>query len=1263
MSWWKKVLRTLGKALLLFLVAAFTLIVFFPGLFTKYLQTYANRKYLIPMGLRVSYSGFEGDPFGAIQFQDIKIATRDGDIAVRAKDAHLKIDFLRLLRRDLSFDEIFVSSLHVELPPADSSTAGDKLEVNELPWVSVRNLTIEEGNVTQGETDFWFRVVGHLDLTDVITLDDARIELAHPQLPDTLSLLADLLTFDGSRFKVSNGDLSYRDNRIALGGSIQVIPEVDLDLLVQSDHFQRPTALPEWLDIYSVEGRLLGNPKSLECRLSLGLDVQGRPLDKADVHFSLSDEGIRLHRGLFAMGPQRVEIRGDVDLGRSVSLEADFQQAQLNELLPSVPDFILDGTAGIQANWQIEQLDSLRLALRLDRLQYQGNSLSDIRGGVEMKDQVWTITDTTSLEFAGSDIQLWGSVDAGQGVLDLEVYLQTNSLGDLLDSLGWVPIEGRANGQVWISGSWSDPSLTGAVMLYDTRYRQVNIGLAFIQFLLDSARTQPRGRLYASTGDLELLGLPAEGGEAEFIFEGDTIFASTLRLYRGLEKLDTRGYLTLSDTIQVVLDTLTAWRNTEVLACDGIRAVRVGGSMALAPTILSFAGGRISLSGNWVNSDNFTLETNTEKVDLERLFRFLGKPPRLLGLVDASASIGIQKGHLAIEGKVNAADGEFNEIPFTRLHSRFVFGDNRLTFQELVWQNHGGTATAIGELVYLPDESRFGGVGELDSLDLRGQLDDFQFHDLQPILPWRFETYSSVTGSFTAHGPAAAPVYTADLVGAAPRFNRLSGELLSGRLRYEGQQLEFFDLALETTTGSYTGGGTLPMDLRPTVGTLDVIVDAPVNLAVSGTTSRLDFITPYFDDVDSLNGEYQIELALTGTFKRLIRNGKLTAKNGKVEMFVMENPIVGVEGEVLLVDNLLKVERLEGHTPQNRRGKDDSRISVTGTMDMTRFFQPVFDLQLAGEHAYFSLPLREIEVVGSPLFTVTGRDTVYFRGDFVPDPDQAFFRMDFAGQESYILKKLDEGTIVVYDIRIPLYSGATVDNSEVTAEVEGEITLTKVGSEDFRYAGTVNVVSGNFVFNGYDFVFDECWVSLEPSTFNPRYYLRATTQVEVLKSNQRNPQASPELELVDVTLVMTGTLEDPQMSFESSALYSESDLLQLLALGKGPEEGVDPALMARLNLTNIFLRRIEENARLAAGLDRFQIQTASPRTDFPELGTVRIHIGKRLSPKLYVGVQADPTLSFNQYQIAYRLNRNMSVVGSVDENGLYQINYRLKLRY
>ncbi|UCD38264.1 MAG: translocation/assembly module TamB domain-containing protein, partial [Fidelibacterota bacterium] len=447
------------------------------------------------------------------------------------------------------------------------------------------------------------------------------------------------------------------------------------------------------------------------------------------------------------------------------------------------------------------------------------------------------------------------------------------------------------------------------------------------------------------------------------------------------------------------------------------------------------------------------------------------------------------------------------------------------------------------------------------------------------------------------------------------------------------------------------------------------IKDAPVDLAFHATTSRLDFITPYFEDIDSLNGEFDVDLYLSGTFQQLIRNGKLTVKNGTVELFVMENPITGVNGEIIIENNLLRVVRLEGHTPQLGRGrKDPSYLSMAGTMDMTRFFKPAFDLQLSGEHVYFSRPLGEIEIVGNPSLAVTGRDTVFFVCEYVPDPGQAYFRMDLTGSESYVLKEPDEGTIMVYDIHVPFYSGAIVENSDVNnAEIEGEITLSRAGSEDWSYAGNIDVISGDFYY-GRPWDIQEGSVTPDPANLNDtRIYIRATTQHEFLLPDNDEPEP------VDITLVLTGTLSEPQYSFEypPSILYTESDLFQLLALGKERETEYDPTVTAGLSLTKIVLRRFEENARQVSGLDRFQIQTASPRTIIPEPQEVRFHIGKRLSPRLYVGVQADPTLSFNQYQIAYRLSRmvtplgfvDQSVVGSVDEKGLYQIKYRLKLRY
>lgn len=1271
-------LSALGKAVLLLLLASFTLILFFPGIFTKYLQVYANRNYLAPLGLHVSYHGFAGDLWGTMEFQGITVAAEDAAFNLKATNVEMNIDFLRLLRRDLSFDQLTIEALQLQLPTRQRSKRPDRFAVDRLPWVSIRDFRIDECTVNLGDDRFWLRLSGDLDVSDEVRGEDFHIELVHSGLSDTLFLDSKGLGFDGEQLSVIAGDLIYGENRLLIDGTVQLLPVVNVDLQVQSDQLDYLESLPEWMEFQTAEGSIVGPPDGLEFRLAMGMLVEGRLLDEAQVNFSLTDEGIRIHRGVFARGTQRIQVRGDVDFGGNLALDLSFFHARLDEFIPTAPALTLDGSATVQLAWQDDELDSLHLALNLDRLEYGGRTLSHIRGTVQMSDQLWRITDTTSTQIAGSRIQLWGSVNAAQADLDLEVYLQTDSLAALLSALGLAPVGGRANGQVWISGPWNDPALTGTVMLGDAHYLDVTVGKGFIQFVLDRTVSHLEGRLNASLGDLDFMGIPVEGGEVEFIFAGDTVYASSVKLYQGLERLFTRGHLVLSEAGYAVLDTLAVSRNMELLTIGTFVAMRVGNRWELPLTAIEFAEGQLSFSGEWTDPRNFALQAASSRLDMERLYRFLGKPPRLRGVVDADITVSNQANRLTFTGNLVATDGEVDQIPFSRLRAEILLEDNNLVLQAFNWRKGSAGVKGEGLLVYQLDDTRLGGLGALDSLAFSGELDAFPLHDLQPLLPWTLETYGAVTGSFEARGPAHDPVYTADFNIAAPQFDLIKGEHLTGHLRYEDQRLTFTNLALETPSGAYTGGGVLPVNLS---GGIRLLPDQPVDMVFAGTTAQLDFITPYFDVIDSLNGTYSIELALSGTFDRLMRNGKLDITNGRVELFTMENPIVDLEGQAVITDNILRIEQLVGHTPKvpskgildrirreivggifgGQRAQESSELIVSGTMDMSEFFHPAFNLQLTGEHVYFATPLREIEAVGSPSLTVVGKDTIQIRGDFVPDPGELVLNMEFTSSESYALKEPDEGTILVYNIHVPFYSGAAIRNSELDVEVEGEITLTAVGSEDFRYAGTVDVTDGNFIYNGYDFTLIEGRVILEPSTFNPQFFIRATTEID----GPRSGSSGAQLETVDVTLILTGTLEEPSLSFQSSSLsYTESALLQLFALGMEPQgNGVDPGYSAQWGIENIILREIEKDTRLVAGLDQFQIQSSGLLASTDNERDIRFRLGKRLSPRWYVGMQADPTMNFSQYRVAYRLNRNMTLEGSVDPNGLYQVNYRIKYRY
>ncbi len=1279
----RKGLNILGKIAMVVTIAALSLVMFSPNIIARYLQGYANRVYLNPIGYRLSYENFQGDFLGTMNFSEVSIRSTDGRVAIVARNADLNIDILRLLPRDLSFDDISIDTLLVQIP---TGTGGrpERIPIEKLPWLSVRHLLIKQGTVSTAEGDLTFRLEGQLQLRERATLDEASIQLAHPSLADTVTLKASRLEFDGASLTVTDGEARHRGSRIVLSGNIDLLPELAFDLRAAATTLDPIKMLPDWLAVNGFLGRVSGTPERMELRLALDASTQGKTFDRAETRLVVRPGAIDLTRVNLELNGQQITLSGNLKATGASRIEARFSAVDPAEFIPGAAKMILDGRVTANFPAGVEHWESMLVTLDLDRLQYQGKQVSRVRGRIARDGDIWSITDTVSSRLPGSDVQLWGNIDAAERALDIELYLQADSLAPLLAMFDLPEVSGLAEGQMWISGSAASPSLTGALLLSNTRYAGLSAGQSFVQFVLQDVRAHPNGRLLASLGDLDLFGLPAEGTELELFLSGDTLWANYLRIYQGVERLATKGFARLVHPYELVLDTVTVTRNTEPLAAGPlILRETAEGSIAISSGI-EVAGGSIGLSGVWDSRADFDIDLSVENIDLERLYRFLGQPAAYRGIVVAGGNIANRGNRLELSGELQASNGASGEIPFSRVESTFDISAGTLTLHNLDWTGLEGSWAAQGSFVYADDPGRFGSLGEVTAINLQGSLDHYQFHEMQPALPWTMQTSGLLSGTFQVTGSPEAPHYVADLRAAAPRFDRITGQWLSGNLDYQDKLLTFKNLELRTASGHYTGGGYLPVDLGPTAEKLDVIRDRPVNLLFKGAASELEFLPPYFDEIDSLHGDYRMELALSGTFERLIRDGWIGVQDGRAELFMMENPITSIAGRVVIEANQLRVLNMTGKTPKvsassvmgqvgafisrigGQANRDESHIEVSGTMDMTEFFHPGFNLQMTGSKVYFATPLREIEAVGNASFSVVGKDTIHIDGQFIPDPGALVFAAEIIGPRSYNVPEPDGGVLIMHNINIPFYGGALVKNSEVDAEVEGEITLTATGSEDFRFAGNVELVRGTFDYNGYNFEIIEGSVLLDPSEFNPQFYIRAVTEVELPASTDFNSSGPPELELTEITLTMAGKLDEPNLLLESnSTAYTQSDLLQLLALGDASLAIPDAVATAGRSVSNLILRELQRDAQKTVGLDRLRILTGGSRSTLPGQSGIRVSLGKRLSPRLYVGIQADPTLSFNQYQyrVAYRLNRNMSLEGSLDPNGLYQVNYRIKYRY
>ena len=148
---------------------------------------------------------------------------------------------------------------------------------------------------------------------------------------------------------------------------------------------------------------------------------------------------------------------------------------------------------------------------------------------------------------------------------------------------------------------------------------------------------------------------------------------------------------------------------------------------------------------------------------------------------------------------------------------------------------------------------------------------------------------------------------------------------------------------------------------------------------VSGDFNHLEFLSEYLIDVDSLPGNHNVSLQISGTPDKLVRNGEISIKDGSIYTILLDEPIKGVNGKGMLVNNLLSIENLVGAATIKPEAYK-ANIFVDGNINMTKFFEPYYDLNAKGNNVFFKTLLGDIEGIVNVDVRLTGRDTITIAG-------------------------------------------------------------------------------------------------------------------------------------------------------------------------------------------------------------------------------------------------------------------------------------------
>ncbi len=483
------------------------------------------------------------------------------------------------------------------------------------------------------------------------------------------------------------------------------------------------------------------------------------------------------------------------------------------------------------------------------------------------------------------------------------------------------------------------------------------------------------------------------------------------------------------------------------------------------------------------------------------------------------------------------------------------------------------------------------------------------------------------------------------------RFGKIKGTGF-----YKNNTLTFDSFSSINNHGYINGSASLPFNLNYTSQKFGKkVLNKPIAVDIKGQFTHMDFLTDYISSVDSIRGTVDLDFSINGNWNNLKRNGHISLINCKLYTLMLEDPFVQLYASGKLQDNLLEINQFQ--CIKSKKGGDNN-LFITGSINFNKFFNPSYDIHLKGENIYFKSIADEIEGDVNLDLIIIGQDTVSIAGD-IPINDLTMYKefktSEISGEETSAKKR----TQLHYDINFPVRESISLVNSQIDAKLNGELHYTRWGDNVADYNGELFFSEGKFYYYSEIFSISEGFLSFTHRGFNPVLDVIAITEIED----------------EEIQVSFFGPLDQPTLMLSSESGFSQSDILELLTWGKRFEDqnitytglGNQAAAKVEKWLDNQFDRKIMEISRLdqLGILEEIQIEGATGLFDPKNTDSFSIKAGlsKKVSLKYAYHRSFSLANPSHSVGIEYKVNRYLSLLGDVDENGQIHAKYRLRYSY
>ncbi|HTT17528.1 MAG TPA: translocation/assembly module TamB domain-containing protein [Candidatus Sulfotelmatobacter sp.] len=427
---------------------------------------------------------------------------------------------------------------------------------------------------------------------------------------------------------------------------------------------------------------------------------------------------------------------------------------------------------------------------------------------------------------------------------------------------------------------------------------------------------------------------------------------------------------------------------------------------------------------------------------------------------------------------------------------------------------------------------------------------------------------------------------------------------------------------------------------------LDMAADGQVDLRLLGG------ISPNL----TAGGQATVHMILGGTVADPLPQGTIEIKNGTANYAGIPSGLSEMNGTLLFTRDRINIEHLT-----TRAGGGTLEFKGEGTNYNQQLH---FSLTAIGKDVRLRYPPGVSSMATAELHWAGTKSSSTISGDVLVTKLAVTPGFDFS---AYLERSRQSSAVT--PANSPLYN-VKLDIAVRTApELQMKTTVARLsGDADLKLRGSVarpsvlgraDILEGDATFNGIKFRLERGDITFaNPVAIEPQVNLQATTHV-------RN---------YDLDVTVTGTPDRLNVNYRSEPPLPKSDIIALLALGRTSEESEQLQQQSGQTLfsdeaTSLIINQAINSAvgnrmQKLFGVSRIKIDPQGLTTETnPAARGPQITIEQEFANNLSLTYSTNVSQSAQQIiQGEYYFNRNLSVLGTRDQNGVVSFDVRMRRR-